>query len=309
MGYGTGAIMGVPGQDERDWEFATRFELPIVRTVAPPDGWTGEAYLGEGPAINSANDEISLDGLSVEEAKAAISASSQRRRPPDGDLPASGLAVQPQRYWGEPFPIVYDEHDLPLAIPDSMLPVELPDVPDYAPRTFPPDDTESDPEPPLARVPEWVEVELDLGDGPKRYRRDTNTMPNWAGSCWYELRYIDPTNTERLVDPENERYWMGPQGPERPEGSTSTSAASNTRSYICCTPGSGTRCSSTSATSPARSRSTGCSIRDTSRPTRSPTSAVSTFPPSRSWRRSRAPKRATSLTDPSPVSTGRWARA
>jgi leucyl-tRNA synthetase len=215
MGYGTGAIMGVPGQDERDWEFATRFELPIVRTVAPPDGWTGEAYLGEGPAINSANDEISLDGLSVEEAKAGISAW----------LEAKGVGHRTvtyrlrdwlfsrQRYWGEPFPIVYDEHDLPLAIPDSMLPVELPDVPDYAPRTFPPDDTESDPEPPLARVPEWVEVELDLGNGPKRYRRDTNTMPNWAGSCWYELRYIDPTNTERLVEPENERYWMGPHGP------------------------------------------------------------------------------------------------
>jgi leucyl-tRNA synthetase len=215
MGYGTGAIMGVPGQDERDWEFATRFELPIVRTVAPPDGWTGEAYLGEGPAINSANDEISLDGLSVEEAKAGISAW----------LEAKGVGHRTvtyrlrdwlfsrQRYWGEPFPIVYDEHDLPLAIPDSMLPVELPDVPDYAPRTFPPDDSESDPEPPLARVPEWVEVELDLGNGPKRYRRDTNTMPNWAGSCWYELRYIDPTNTERLVEPENERYWMGPQSP------------------------------------------------------------------------------------------------
>jgi leucyl-tRNA synthetase len=215
MGYGTGAIMGVPGQDERDWEFATRFELPIVRTVAPPDGWTGEAYLGEGPAINSANAEVSLDGLSVAEAKAAII----------GWLADKGLGTgtvtyrlrdwlfSRQRYWGEPFPIVYDEHDLPLAIPDSMLPVELPDVPDYAPRTFPPDDTESEPEPPLARVPEWVEEELDLGDGPKRYRRDTNTMPNWAGSCWYELRYIDPTNTERLVDPENERYWMGPQAP------------------------------------------------------------------------------------------------
>jgi leucyl-tRNA synthetase len=215
MGYGTGAIMGVPGQDERDWEFATRFELPIVRTVAPPDGWTGEAYLGEGPAINSANAEVSLDGLSVAEAKAAII----------GWLADKGLGTgtvtyrlrdwlfSRQRYWGEPFPIVYDEHDLPLAIPDSMLPVELPDVPDYAPRTFPPDDTESEPEPPLARVPEWVEEELDLGDGPKQYRRDTNTMPNWAGSCWYELRYIDPTNTERLVDPENERYWMGPQAP------------------------------------------------------------------------------------------------
>jgi leucyl-tRNA synthetase len=215
MGYGTGAIMGVPGQDERDWEFAERFGLPIVRTVQPPPGWIGEAYLGEGPAINSANDEISLDGLPVDEAKAAIVEW----------LEAKGLGeitvtyrlrdwlFSRQRYWGEPFPIVYDEYDLPVALPDSMLPVELPDIPDYSPRTFAPDDTTSEPEPPLARVPEWVEVELDLGDGHRRYRRDTNTMPNWAGSCWYELRYIDPTNTEQLVDPENERYWMGPPAP------------------------------------------------------------------------------------------------
>jgi leucyl-tRNA synthetase len=215
MGYGTGAIMAVPGQDERDWEFAVRFGLPIIRTVAPPNGWTGEAYLGEGPAINSANDEISLNGLPIADAKAAI----------NGWLEVKGLGTPTvtyrlrdwlfsrQRYWGEPFPIVYDEHDLPVALPDSMLPVELPDVPDYAPRTFPPDAAGSEPEPPLARVPEWVNVELDLGDGPTRYRRDTNTMPNWAGSCWYELRYVDPTNTERLVDPENERYWMGPRAP------------------------------------------------------------------------------------------------
>jgi leucyl-tRNA synthetase len=215
MGYGTGAIMGVPGQDERDWEFATRFELPIVRTVAPPEGWTGEAYLGEGPAINSANDEVSLDGLLIEEAKAIINAWLEDKGlgTPTVTYRLRDWLFSRQRYWGEPFPIVYDEHDLPVALPDSMLPVELPDVPDYAPRTFAPDDTDSEPEPPLARVPEWVEVELDLGDGPKRYRRDTNTMPNWAGSCWYELRYIDPTNTERLVDPENERYWMGPRKP------------------------------------------------------------------------------------------------
>ncbi len=215
MGYGTGAIMAVPGQDERDWEFAERFGLPIVRTVAPPDGWTGRGYLGEGPAINSANDEISLDGLSIADAKAAINAwlevKSLGHRTVTYRL--RDWLFSRQRYWGEPFPIVYDEHDLPVAVPDSMLPVELPDVPDYAPRTFAPDDTESDPEPPLARVPEWVEVELDLGDGPQRYRRDTNTMPNWAGSCWYELRYIDPTNTERIVDPVNEKYWMGPPEP------------------------------------------------------------------------------------------------
>ena len=94
---------------------------------------------------------------------------------------------------------------------------------------------------------------LDLGDGPKQYRRETNTMPQWAGSCWYELRYLDPTNTERFVDPEVERYWMGPQGDRAtPAASTCTSAAPSTPCCTCCTPGSGTRCCSTWATCPAR---------------------------------------------------------
>jgi leucyl-tRNA synthetase len=220
MGYGTGAIMAVPGQDERDWEFAERFDLPIVRTVAPPADWTGEAFLGDGPAINSANDEISLDGLGVVDAKAAIIEWLETRGLGEGTVTyrLRDWLFSRQRYWGEPFPIVYDEHDLPIAVPDELLPVELPDVPDYSPKTFPPEDTTSEPEPPLARVPDWVYVEMDLGDGVKRYRRDTNTMPNWAGSCWYELRYVDPTNAERLVDPENERYWMGPRAPGDPGG-------------------------------------------------------------------------------------------
>ena len=215
MGYGTGAIMAVPGQDERDWEFAARFGLPIIRTVAPPEGWTGEAYLGEGPAINSANEEISLNGLPIAAAKTTINAWLEAKGlgTPTVTYRLRDWLFSRQRYWGEPFPIVYDEHDFPVALPDSMLPVELPDVPDYAPSTFPPEDADSEPEPPLARVPEWVNVELDIGDGPRRYRRDTNTMPNWAGSCWYELRYIDPTNSERVVEPENERYWMGPRAP------------------------------------------------------------------------------------------------
>ena len=99
-----------------------------------------------------------------------------------------------------------------------MLPVVLPDVDDFSPRTFDPDDANSEPETPLSRKKDWVEVELDLGDGPKTYTRETNTMPQWAGSCWYELRYLDPHNDKVLVDPENEAYWMGPQGPGDPGG-------------------------------------------------------------------------------------------
>ena len=214
MGYGTGAIMAVPGQDERDWEFAERFGLPIVRTVQPPEGWEGEAYVGEGPAINSANDSISLDGLDVATAKARITDWLEERSAGTRTVTYKlrDWLFSRQRYWGEPFPVVYDEHGMPRALPESMLPVVLPEVDDYSPQTFAEDDTTSEPVPPLGRNEDWVEVELDLGDGPKRYRRETNTMPQWAGSCWYELRYLDPTNDERFVDPEVERYWMGPQG-------------------------------------------------------------------------------------------------
>ncbi|HEX5597969.1 MAG TPA: leucine--tRNA ligase [Micromonosporaceae bacterium] len=214
-GYGTGAIMAVPAQDERDWEFAEVFDLPIVRTVQPPENFAGKAYTGDGPAINSAASERSLDlnGLRVDEAKARIiewlEAGGHGRGAVTYRL--RDWLFSRQRYWGEPFPIVYDETGMPVALPESMLPVKLPEVDDFSPRTFDPDDADTDPETPLSRAKDWVEVELDLGDGPKRYIRDTNTMPNWAGSCWYELRYLDPHNNERFVDPVNERYWLGPQ--------------------------------------------------------------------------------------------------
>ncbi|MDQ3156375.1 MAG: leucine--tRNA ligase [Actinomycetota bacterium] len=224
-GYGTGAIMAVPGQDARDWEFAEQFELPIVRTVQPPEGFDGCPFTGEGPAINSANTElfqdgISLDGLDVTTAKANIIAWLEARGSGRGTTTyrLRDWLFSRQRYWGEPFPIVYDEHNQPIALPDSMLPVDLPEVPDYSPRTFEPGDVTSEPEPPLARNPDWVNVELDLGDGPRMYRRETNTMPNWAGSSWYELRYTDPTNSDRITDPENERYWLGPRKPGDPGG-------------------------------------------------------------------------------------------
>ena len=219
MGYGTGAIMAVPGQDERDWEFAERFDLPIVRTVQPPEGWEGKAYTGEGPAINSSNEQLSLDGLDVPEAKARIT----------DWLVRVGLGratttyklrdwlFSRQRYWGEPFPVVWDEDNIPHVLSEEMLPLQLPELEDYRPQALEPDDATSEPLPPLGRAEGWAEVELDLGDGPRRYRRELNVMPQWAGSCWYELRYLDPANSERFVDPEVERYWMGPRPEVRPD--------------------------------------------------------------------------------------------
>ncbi|WP_018789367.1 leucine--tRNA ligase [Salinispora arenicola] len=215
-GYGTGAIMAVPGQDERDWAFAEVFDLPIVRTVRPAEGFDGKAYTGEGPAINSAAPEcgLNLDGLGVAEAKARTIAWLEASGHGSGAVTyrLRDWLFSRQRYWGEPFPIVYDETGAAIALPEDMLPVELPEVDDFSPRTFDPADAGSNPETPLSRRRDWVEVELDLGDGPKRYTRETNVMPQWAGSCWYELRYLDPTNADRFVDPDTERYWMGPRG-------------------------------------------------------------------------------------------------
>jgi leucyl-tRNA synthetase len=216
MGYGTGAIMAVPGQDQRDWDFAEAFGLPIVRTVQPSEGFDGAAYTGDGPAINSANAEISLNGMGVGEAKQAITEWLAARGAGEAvvQYKLRDWLFSRQRYWGEPFPIVWDE-DGPIALPDDQLPVELPEIGDYSPKTYDADAADTEPEPPLSRASEWVEVELDLGDGPKRYRRETNTMPQWAGSCWYYLRYLDPKNHERFVDPDVERYWLG-RDPSRP---------------------------------------------------------------------------------------------
>jgi len=214
IGYGTGAIMAVPGQDVRDFEFATKFDLPIIRTVQPPAGHPDdEAFSGDGPAINSANDEISLNGMGVTEAKATILEWLQDKGLGEETVTYKlrDWLFSRQRYWGEPFPIVYDEAGNAIALPESMLPVVLPEVANYSPATFDPEDALSTPAPPLALAQEWVNVELDLGDGMKSYRRETNTMPNWAGSCWYELRYLDPANNDTLVDLEVEKYWMGKQ--------------------------------------------------------------------------------------------------
>ncbi|GAA1373900.1 leucine--tRNA ligase [Luteococcus sanguinis] len=224
MGYGTGAIMAVPSGDSRDFEFAQAFDIDIVDVIAPvgADGtaqadWPGtvaqgEAFTGAGVMINSANDDLDLNGMSVDESKAAMINFLEAQGVGTGTINyrMRDWLFSRQRYWGEPFPIVYDEDGVPHALPESMLPLELPEVDDYSPRTFDPDDRDSQPEAPLARATEWVNVTLDLGDGPKQYRRETNTMPQWAGSCWYFLRYLDPANHEVLVDPAVEQYWMGP---------------------------------------------------------------------------------------------------
>ncbi|WP_446223581.1 leucine--tRNA ligase [Nocardia sp. IBHARD005] len=218
-GYGTGAIMAVPGHDHRDWDFATTLGLPIIEVIDGGNVAEG-VHSGEGKLVNSGF----LNGLSVDEAKATMI----------GHLEAEGHGTGTvqyklrdwlfarQRYWGEPFPIVYDADGVAHALPESMLPVELPEMEDFAPVTFDPDDANSEPSPPLAKATDWVHVELDLGDGPKQYRRDTNVMPNWAGSSWYQLRYADPANAETFCAEENEQYWLGPRtaehGPNDPGG-------------------------------------------------------------------------------------------
>lgn len=219
VGYGTGAIMAVPGHDQRDWDFATALHLPIVEVIAGGD-ISEAAYAGDGVLVNSGY----LDGLDVATAKQAITArlESEGRGWARIEYRLRDWLFARQRYWGEPFPIVYDSAGRPHALDESALPVELPDVADYSPVLFDPDDADSEPSPPLAKATEWVHVELDLGDGLQPYSRDTNVMPQWAASSWYELRYTDPHNSERFCAKENEAYWMGPRpaehGPQDPGG-------------------------------------------------------------------------------------------
>ncbi len=183
MGYGTGAIMAVPAHDQRDLEFARRHRLDL--TGAPEQS---AEWLADG--INAAIEWLEKTG--------------HGRRSRTYRL--RDWLFSRQRYWGEPFPIVYDELGLPIGLPDDALPVLLPEMTDFQPAAQ--DDETSDPVPPLARAAEWATATLDLGDGPRTYRRELNTMPQWAGSCWYFLRYLDPANDEAFADPAVERYWM-----------------------------------------------------------------------------------------------------
>ena len=214
-GYGTGAIMAVPAHDERDYEFASVFGLPITPVL---DGDVSEeAFTGDAAHINSANEDgLDLNGLGKGEAieRAILWLVDRQKGSEKIQYKLRDWLFARQRYWGEPFPIVYDENGQAHGLPEDMLPVELPQVEDYNPVAFDPEDADSEPAPPLAKATDWVEVELDLGHGTQKYWRDTNVMPQWAGSSWYQLRYIDPTNADAFVDIENERYWTGPHPDE-----------------------------------------------------------------------------------------------
>ena len=206
--YGTGAIMGVPAHDERDHAFARAFDLPIRQVVAPADSspWDihERAFTAEGIAINSAAADLRLDGLPTRQAQERIIAWLEEhgygRRAVSYKL--RDWLFSRQRYWGEPIPILYYDDGTRRALELDELPLELPESVNFRPS--------GRPESPLAALPEWVHV-FDHKTG-RPARRETNTMPQWAGSCWYYLRYLDPHNDQWFCDPEKERYWMQPNG-------------------------------------------------------------------------------------------------
>ncbi|CAM6102504.1 unnamed protein product [Calypogeia fissa] len=203
--YGTGAIMAVPAHDSRDFEFATAFDLPIRYVVAQgEDGVLDDksAYTGGGNIINSSYGSMGIDlnGLPTTEAGVKVTEwleqIGQGKRQVNYKL--RDWLFARQRYWGEPFPIIFvDESSNPQAVSESELPIRLPEIDDFTPT--------GTGEPPLAKATSWVKT-FDKETG-KQARRETNTMPQWAGSCWYYLRFMDPKNSNALVDPEKERYW------------------------------------------------------------------------------------------------------
>lgn len=206
MGYGTGAIMSVPAHDERDFEFAKKFEIEIKQVVKSKSGEYDDSqpFCEEGIAVNSSSSSISIDGLATAEAKAKII----------DWLEASGIGIRKiqfrlkdwlfsrQRYWGEPIPIILFEDGTKRAMNLNELPLQLPEVEEYKPA--------GTGESPLATVESWVNYD-DPVTG-KRGKIETNTMPQWSGSCWYYLRFIDPKNDEIFASKEKQAYWMGDEG-------------------------------------------------------------------------------------------------
>lgn len=213
MTYGHGAIMAVPAHDDRDHEFATKFGLPVVTVVEPLQGVAEGCFAEAGRNINSSNSEVSLDGLATSDAKAAIIAWLARK----GlgrvrvNYKLRDWLFSRQRYWGEPFPIVWDAEGNHHGLDVSKLPLVLPTLTDYAP------DESDDPKPLLAKAVEWVQTTAEEAGvtslAPNTaMTRETNTMPGWAGSCWYYIRFADPGNAQRFIGKEAEGYWLGEEG-------------------------------------------------------------------------------------------------
>ncbi|MEN6663764.1 MAG: leucine--tRNA ligase [Phycisphaerae bacterium] len=212
MGYGTGAIMAVPAHDTRDYEFAQKFNLPIVQVVEAPGGADWRGFIGDGTAVNSGP----YDGLPTQEFKTRITEW----------LAENGLGKRAvnyklrdwlfsrQRYWGEPFPIVHCGKCGAVALSEDQLPLELPEMEDFTPMSS--DDAAAPPSPPLGKLTDWAQTTCPACGGPAT--RELNTMPQWAGSCWYYLRYLDPDNDNRFVDAGIEKYWMAPSETNRSGG-------------------------------------------------------------------------------------------
>ncbi|MBN2136956.1 MAG: leucine--tRNA ligase [Sedimentisphaerales bacterium] len=202
ISYGTGAIMAVPAHDDRDFEFATKFNLPIIPVVEPDDPEQAKlvrqveiCFTGDGKAINSAQ----FDGLPTQQFKENITKwlAERDQGSKSVNYKLRDWLFSRQRYWGEPFPILHTQDGRVIGLTEDDLPLELPHIENYKPT--------GTGEPPLANAAGWLEVTLP--DGTKA-RRETNTMPQWAGSCWYYLRYLDPLNDRRAWNPEKEKYWM-----------------------------------------------------------------------------------------------------
>jgi leucyl-tRNA synthetase len=199
-GYGTGAIMAVPAHDSRDFEFAQKFQLPVLQVVQTPEGVEWAGFTGEGIAVNSGF----LNGLATTDAKVRMSAWLEEKGCGKGTVQYKlrDWLFSRQRYWGEPFPVIW-ENGRHRAISESELPLTPPDMDDFKPT--------GTPEPPLSKAKEWVRYS-------DTANRETNTMPQWAGSCWYYLRYCDASNAGRFVGLDAERYWMGGGKPDSKPG-------------------------------------------------------------------------------------------
>jgi leucyl-tRNA synthetase len=260
-GYGTGAIMAVPGHDTRDLEFAEAFGLVVREVVRPTEegvDWRG--FVGDGVSVNSPGEGsdkaalpvgyCELNGLPTPAAKRRITEWLEEEEVGQAavNYKLRDWLFSRQRYWGEPFPIVHDvvTGDV-YALDEAELPVELPEMDDFTPATS--DDPEAPPQPPLGRASDWVNVEgwvterglvrlvragqvASAGAKVRKFKRELNTMPQWAGSCWYYLRYIDKKNDKVLVDPEAERYWMAPRRPDDPGARPGSDKAGGVDLYV-----------------------------------------------------------------------------